>query len=138
MKKSLIFLLVFSLGRVFAQSGTVIITPGGSALVTNLDPTIQYAYTASTITPPTGYTIGSRLWQPTGDDTPTTGTSSYTFSTAFISWKNIPNIVSSQYSHKLKLRVTFVKSGSPNIITTSNEINITVRYLSPFTSLSIN
>ncbi len=38
----------------------------------------------------------------------------------------------------MKLRVAFVKSGSPDIVITSNEINITVRYLSPFTSFIIN
>ncbi len=85
MKKHLIYLFLFSIVRVFAQSGTVIITPGSSGPVSNLDPTIQYAYTATTITPPSGYTTGPRLWQPTGDDTPTTGSSSYTFATAFIS-----------------------------------------------------
>lgn len=137
MKKITLLFMFSVIGKLYAQGGSVVITSGGAAPATNLDPQTQYSYTASSVVAPTGYTFSSRIWQPTGDHTPTTGTASYTSSTAYISWQNIPNIVSSQYSHKLKLKVTFVKSGSPNIVLTSNEIPITVRYLSPFTSLAI-
>ena len=139
MKKILLFVFLFAGVNLFAQTGgSVTLAPGNTTPSTNLDPTIPYSYTP-VIVSPSGYTATPQyLWQPTGHHVPTTNSASLLQFNASISWQNIANIISSQYSHKLKLRVTFVKSGSPNIIITSNEIPITVRYLSPFTSFQVN
>jgi hypothetical protein len=129
-------LLLLGVNLIAQSGGSVILAPGSTTPSTNLNPTMPYNYSAVVVTP-SGYTA-NYLWQPTGHHVPTTNSASLLLPSATISWQNIPNIVLSQYSHKLKLKVTFKKTGSADTVITSNEIPITVRYLSPLTSFQVN
>lgn len=55
-----------------------------------------------------------------------------------VSWENKPNYASGVATHRIKVRVKYVKSGSPDIFKETPFKDVTIKYTSPFTSFSVN
>ncbi len=129
-----ILLIVFTSFCFFvgvAQSTTVTVTcSGGGSSCLSPEPLSNTNYTFNVANLPSGYSFSTANWQPTGQNS--TGPNGGEVFNA--TWPNTP----SSSNKKLKVTVTFKKSQSPDIVVTSPEVNITVKYISSISSISIS